>query len=305
MPLIRGTELVGVFELFSSQPNAFGESAEHALEALGSRVVSSLERALQPLAPPTEPSNPLPVEEVLPEEPDVPEPGKVDWVTSALGIAVLACAILLGILIGGHLRLQKKAVRSRPAQSSAVAGTSNSDRPTVHPASDNAGEAIKPIGSDAPVGQTSRKASEQKAVPEGGLLVFENGREVFRMPAGETEPQGGPGPQSGNEAAQAASRESEALPVSAAEAESSLVRRVEPEYPESARRAGIQGTVVLNIHIGSDGTVESAQLVSGPRELVQASMDAVKHWRFKPHVVNGRPARMQTTLTLNFKLPPQ
>ena len=112
MPLIRDTELVGVFELFSSQPNAFGESAEHALEALGSRVVSSLERALQPLAPHTEPSNPLPVEDVLPEGPDVPEPGKVDWVTLALGIAVLACAILLGILIGGHLRLPKKAVRS-------------------------------------------------------------------------------------------------------------------------------------------------------------------------------------------------
>ena len=49
MPLLRGDELVGVFELFSSQPNAFGEAAEHTLQALGTRTLSSLERSTQPL----------------------------------------------------------------------------------------------------------------------------------------------------------------------------------------------------------------------------------------------------------------
>jgi outer membrane biosynthesis protein TonB len=44
-------------------------------------------------------------------------------------------------------------------------------------------------------------------------------------------------------------------------------------------------------------------VVSGPTVLAQASKDAVKQWKFKPHVVNGRAAEMQTRVTFNFKLP--
>ncbi len=82
-----------------------------------------------------------------------------------------------------------------------------------------------------------------------------------------------------------------------------MLYRVEPEYPEDARRQGIEGAVVLDVRIGGDGAVQNAQLVSGPPELAQASIGAVKQWRFQPRRVNGRGAPMQTRVTLNFKLP--
>jgi TonB family protein len=91
--------------------------------------------------------------------------------------------------------------------------------------------------------------------------------------------------------------------LSPAAAEGSLLHRVEPQYPEDARQQQIQGAVVLEVQIGGDGVVQNVQTISGPAELAQASMDAVKQWRFKPHLVDGRPTPMQTRITLNFRLP--
>ena len=90
--------------------------------------------------------------------------------------------------------------------------------------------------------------------------------------------------------------------LSPAAAESSLIHRVEPEYPEEARNRQVQGPVVLDIHIGQDGTVQDAKLVSGEPLLVDAAMAAVKQWRFQPRLVDGTPAEMQTRITLNFRL---
>lgn len=85
--------------------------------------------------------------------------------------------------------------------------------------------------------------------------------------------------------------------------EGSLLRRVELEYPADARQQKIQGTVVLDVKIGGDGAVQDLKILSGPPELADAAMNAVKQWRFKPRRVNGQPTPMQTTVTLNFRLP--
>jgi protein TonB len=45
------------------------------------------------------------------------------------------------------------------------------------------------------------------------------------------------------------------------------------------------------------------KLLSGQRLLADAAIAAVKQWRFRPHLVKGEPVEMQTTVTLNFKLP--
>jgi protein TonB len=60
---------------------------------------------------------------------------------------------------------------------------------------------------------------------------------------------------------------------------------------------------VLDVHIGQDGSVQEVTLLSGPALLAQAATQAVKQWRFKPRRVSGRPAEMQTRITLNFRLP--
>ncbi len=80
------------------------------------------------------------------------------------------------------------------------------------------------------------------------------------------------------------------------------VYRVIPEYPEPARQAGVQGTVVLDTVVNAEGAVTQTKLVSGPDVLSQAAMDAVRWWRYEPYFVNGQPAAVETTVAVNFQL---
>jgi protein TonB len=80
-----------------------------------------------------------------------------------------------------------------------------------------------------------------------------------------------------------------------------ITHRVDPVYPEDARRANVQGTVVLDAVIGRDGTVLRLRPVSGPDALTPAAIDAVKWWRFQPYRVNGKPTEVKTTLAVEFR----
>jgi len=84
--------------------------------------------------------------------------------------------------------------------------------------------------------------------------------------------------------------------------EGRLAHEVTPEYPESARRAGVQGTVLLDIVVNPDGAVTQVKPVSGPDTLSRAAMDAVRWWRYQPYLVNGQPATVESTVTVHFKL---
>jgi protein TonB len=77
---------------------------------------------------------------------------------------------------------------------------------------------------------------------------------------------------------------------------------VMPEYPETARQAGVQGRVVLDAVVGADGAVTQMKVVSGTPALSLAAMDAVRWWRYEPYVVNGQPVTVQTTVAVNFRL---
>ena len=81
-----------------------------------------------------------------------------------------------------------------------------------------------------------------------------------------------------------------------------LIHEVEPQYPLLASRARIQGTVQLRAIIGRDGTVQELTLVSGQPLLVQAAMDAVKQWQYKPTYLNGEPVEVITEINVNFHL---
>jgi TonB family protein len=312
MPLLRGTELAGVFELFSSQPHAFGEGDDLTLEALSGRILSNLERAAQPPPTPTPTptptqSEPLLVSESLQETiPKIPESSPrrgVDWVTRALGLAVLACAVLLGVLVGRHLGTQKAIVHPHPAPLPSAAGNASA---VVRPPVD-ASVSRKHEGANAAAQPSTSAKANETPVPPGGLLVFENGKEIFRIPpaqnqAGQNRAESSsPEQRSGVDRASSVERE-QVVELSPA-AEGSLLHRVEPEYPEDARQQHIQGAVVLEVHIGGDGAVQEVHVVSGPAQLAQASTDAVKQWRFQPRSLNGRAAEMQTRITLNFRLP--
>ena len=80
-----------------------------------------------------------------------------------------------------------------------------------------------------------------------------------------------------------------------------LIHRVEPTYPEEARRANLQGIIALDIVVGRDGSVVSMRALNGPDILARASMDALRWWKFEPYRVNGEPAVVETTVAVEFK----
>lgn len=81
-----------------------------------------------------------------------------------------------------------------------------------------------------------------------------------------------------------------------------LINRVFPEYPMEAKANHASGTVVLHTIVGTDGQVCSLQVVSGPPELVGASLNAVRQWRYAPTTLNGQPVAVDTTISVVFNL---
>lgn len=86
-------------------------------------------------------------------------------------------------------------------------------------------------------------------------------------------------------------------------AQKNLETKVNPTYPPSAKAAGIQGTVVLDATITKEGVPVDLRVVSSPSDdLTQASLDAVRQWRYKPVLLNGEPVEVETTININFTL---
>jgi TonB family protein len=102
--------------------------------------------------------------------------------------------------------------------------------------------------------------------------------------------------------AKAASVAHPQLRVPSREMQQRIAYQVTPVYPEPARQAGVQGTVVLDTVVNPDGAVAQMKVVSGPEVLSQAAMDAVRWWRYEPYLVNGRPAAVETTVAVDFQL---
>lgn len=85
-------------------------------------------------------------------------------------------------------------------------------------------------------------------------------------------------------------------------AQSQLIHKVAPIYPTKAIANRISGTVVLHAILAKDGTVLELQYISGPPELMSASMDAVRQWVYKPTLLNGQPVEVDTLISVLFTL---
>ena len=84
--------------------------------------------------------------------------------------------------------------------------------------------------------------------------------------------------------------------------ESKLIRRVEPVYPELAKRARIQGRVVLVVTVDEQGNVAEVKVNSGHPLLNEAVVMAVRHWKYSPTLLNGEPVPVIATVTVRFDL---
>ncbi len=81
-----------------------------------------------------------------------------------------------------------------------------------------------------------------------------------------------------------------------------IVTKVDPVYPEAARKAGTAGLVVLDAVIRPDGSVKTLRPVSGPAPLVQSATQAVQSWKFEPYLSNGKAVEVETTIAVEFRL---
>jgi TonB family protein len=330
LPLLRGDGLAGVLEVFSSRPGAFRERDKLTLEALAERILKNLARARDPFLVVQQSPAVLPTsasrganeaafsatglkgEDGVTSETIAHGPRSgFDIVTLALAAAVLAFTVLLGTLV--VLRLSGRRTTAAPAQASQL--TSGADRGLRGglAQADNAQQGAGTEGAEGKLGEKKNLSapgvrSNNSLSPEGGLSVYENGKEIFRMPPAPEGEAGSATAANGAELRREVRQASAAEPagtveVPAAEAEASLLQRVEPEYPAEARQRQMQGAVVLEVRIGRDGTVQDVKLVSGQRVLAEAAIAAVKQWRFKPRLLQGQPVEMQTRVTLNFRMP--
>lgn len=77
----------------------------------------------------------------------------------------------------------------------------------------------------------------------------------------------------------------------------------QPTYTEIARKARIQGVVIVQAIIDKQGNVTNVKVLKGlPMGLEEAAVDAMKQWKFKPATLNGKPVTVYYNLTVNFKL---
>ena len=83
---------------------------------------------------------------------------------------------------------------------------------------------------------------------------------------------------------------------------SRLVHRVEPEYPELAKRARVSGMIILQVIVSEGGTVQEVKIVRGHPLLNDAATRAVRQWRYSPYLLNGEPIPVITTVTVDFVL---
>jgi TonB family protein len=341
VPLLRDEDLIGVFEIFSVRPSAFGDRDLRTLEVLTKRILNNIgarqsslvstagateslveqihqdggDVAEQAGAAPGPGIDDIPIYQSLPAQHEL-EASKAalvvtprfDWLGALMSSMIVAVVLVMGTAFAmrmgwlkakGHhhaIRLQTSA--SAP---SGVTETTPGNQ-TKASLGMPAGESRTPPNEHKSANQQPESRTEKPRVPEGSLRVYENGREIFRMPPSAGDGTGAPpGLKSAN--ADSVLQPASIVELSSDAAEGILIRRVEPDYPEQALAQRVQGPVLINVRIGREGTVQGVKVISGDPRLAEAATTAVRQWRFKPHIVNGVAVEMETEITLNFALP--
>ncbi|HWO37406.1 MAG TPA: TonB family protein, partial [Candidatus Acidoferrum sp.] len=341
VPLLRDENLIGVFEIFSVRPSAFGDRDLRTLEVLTKRILNNIEArqsslvstadapeslveqihqdggdvAEQAGAAPESGIDDLPIYQSLPAQHEL-EATKValastprlDWLGALMSAMIVAVMLVMGTAFamrmgwlkakGHHHAIRFETSASAPSGVTEPTPANQTKASLVMPA----GESRTPPNEHKSANRQPESRTEKPRVPEGSLRVYENGREIFRMPPSAGDGTGAPpGLKSAN--TDSLLQPASIVELSSDAAEGILVRRVEPDYPEQALAQRVQGPVLLNVRIGKEGTVQGVKVISGDPRLAEAATTAVRQWRFKPHTVSGVAVEMETEITLNFTLP--
>lgn len=280
-PIISGQDLLGIIEVLSAAPGTFHDAERETLRNFANEIAETVERAAELQIRSRVPENgsneaekktAVTVDDAQSVTVPDPEPRKRD----VFGDMLLALLILVSITLGwmlGRIQWRKPQLKAATQQSAPATASSqlSEEEPNVSPPS-----------------------AENEPVTSDGLVVSRNGKVVFRMP---------PGANSGSSAGVNKPGTPSPLRLAPAIADSYLVTRVEPEYPEKARVKGIQGPVTLDAFVATDGSVEKLVAINGNPELIEAATNAVRQWKFRAFLHDGQPAEFVTRVTVVFRLP--
>jgi len=81
-----------------------------------------------------------------------------------------------------------------------------------------------------------------------------------------------------------------------------IVHIEQPKYPPEAKRARVEGVVVLEATVTAEGTVEKVKAISGPPMLVESAVEALTHWKYEPTYLNGQAVPVILTARISFSL---
>jgi TonB family protein len=362
VPLWYWGEFMGIFEIFSPRPNAFGERDEQTLQALAYRIVRHTKESSGQIAGFTAareevpafaaPPPPKATREFEPEpEPERPRPNVVElrpkivipsppdqWTTFLMTcagfIAVIIVALMLWRLQWNRAAAEKTA---RPSASEPQIQELDLGPPAAVAAASPEQETPPPVppqpkprksvsAGDVVISAVEKKAVAPPVPAEVGLAIYDkDGKLIYGTPiADPNQPE--PAKKTSRPISSAAKPASQIatpaalLSKSPADAstpdlidgryvrlkpelaEGLLADRVEPEYPDAARRAHIQGSVTLETLIGANGRVQQVTPVSGNPQLADAAVNAVRQWRYKPFTVDGHKVPIRTQVTVTFML---
>ncbi len=90
--------------------------------------------------------------------------------------------------------------------------------------------------------------------------------------------------------------------VSSGLANALKIHDVQPQYPFAARAHHNQGDVLLTAIISKEGDIIELKVVKGDPVLAEAAVDAVKHWKYKPYLLQGEPVEIETTILVKFHM---
>jgi TonB family protein len=290
IPLMKEGKFAGVLAEFSSSVAAFGEQEERMLQASGARVLDAVAQVAEAAAALPESGeqksrlnemNPEKYQDQsvsLPEFASSQQSRALKVATWVVGAVVVLLLSMMAALAGRRLTESKADVRDSAGDSAPATKHSAAENSPAAPTANQAtGAATSDVlNNAAPTEPTSTSPQHGQSNGAGGLTVYEDGKEIFRLP-----PTG-------------------KAPLSATP---EVTFRVEPQYPEEALNKKIEGAVVLDLQIRRDGSVNAAKLVSGDALLADAAIKAVKQWRFLPRTEDGKPVELQTRITLNFRVP--
>ena len=273
LPLLDSDQAFGIFEILWSRPDGFGQHDLETLNTLANRILeckTSGSTGPATSARKEQAANPMEAERLASElfvasaRRDVRIRRRHNR-TSLLMAAVVALSLLLGWVMG------------RAGWNMAINRAEGHADAPQEGIQKNAREVPEAPAAAAVVEKTSSAPPEKASASEGGAGALQTTKtEILK-----------------NDFPAAASVASNAI-------DSYLITRVEPQYPSEAKRRHIQGRVVMNVLVGSDGSVRKLVVASGNPYLVEAAATAVRQWRFKPRNLDGQPAEFETRITVNF-----